>query len=351
MREEKECLNCGKRFIPTCHKTRQKYCSNECRYRYNNAKRNYGQVPVNICPECGDKVVQAEGPGRWRRFCSDGCRVKYHQKKVLEKRRERERPKQICQNCGKEYEPQWAGGTRRFCSDPCRIKWWAEYHKAHPPEDPPAAECAFCGAPLAGTQHNGTYCSRFCYLLAMDRTHVEEKCEWCGTTFTDTSGQGRRYCGRSCAVSARFTQEGLRRGSRRISADSVEEWKEKLTQAARAAAAGKRGKRVRLVCGATSMYTGLDGLTAIVRYHLKLDPYDGSVYVFRDKPGTMLKYIEWDGQGFLQGKRRAQSGSYPWPKGQAGEVVEISEKEFDYLLERSIVPFKAKKNSKKGCND
>lgn len=57
----------------------------------------------------------------------------------------------------------------------------------------------------------------------------------------------------------------------------------------------RRGKRVRLVCGATSMYTGLDGLIVIVRYHLKLDPCDVSVYVFRDGTGTMLKYIEWDG--------------------------------------------------------
>lgn len=30
--------------------------------------------------------------------------------------------------------------------------------------------------------------------------------------------------------------------------------------------------------------------------------------------------------------RRAQSGRYPWPKGQAGETLEISEKEFEYLL-------------------
>lgn len=91
------------------------------------------------------------------------------------------------------------------------------------------------------------------------------------------------------------------------------------------------------------MYTGLDGLTAIIRYHLRCDPYDGSVYVFRDRTGSMLKYIEWDGQSFLQGKRRAQSGTYPWPKGEAGYVVEISEKEFEYLLSNSIVPFKDKK--------
>ncbi len=47
MEEEKRCLNCGEVFIPTCHKTQQKYCSNEYRYQYNNAKRNYnGQVNI-----------------------------------------------------------------------------------------------------------------------------------------------------------------------------------------------------------------------------------------------------------------------------------------------------------------
>lgn len=106
------CLNCGKEFIPTCHITRQKFCSDACRNRYNNAKGHYG-VPVNICPECGAKVEQQESsPGRWRRFCSDQCRQRYHQKKVLEKRRERARPKQICPNCGREFQPEWGPGQQ-----------------------------------------------------------------------------------------------------------------------------------------------------------------------------------------------------------------------------------------------
>lgn len=57
----------------------------------------------------------------------------------------------------------------------------------------------------------------------------------------------------------------------------------------------------------------------------------------------MLKHIEWDGQSFLQGKRRAQSGTYPWPTGQPGSVVELNEREFAYLLSKSIVPFKEEK--------
>ena len=63
--------------------------------------------------------------------------------------------------------------------------------------------------------------------------------------------------------------------------------------------------RVRLVCGTTSMYTELNGLIAIVRYHLRCDPYDGSVYVFRDAGGSKLKYM---GRAFSRGSERRRAG-------------------------------------------
>ena len=65
---------------------------------------------------------------------------------------------------------------------------WREYHKANPPEDEPAKECAMCGAPLTGKNRGRKYCSRFCYLLAVERGHSEEICEWCGEKFLDSSG-------------------------------------------------------------------------------------------------------------------------------------------------------------------
>ena len=108
-----------------------------------------------------------------------------------------------------------------------------EYHKAHLSEELQAEECAFCGAPLTGKQRGKTYCSRFCYLLAMDQTHVEETCEWCGEKFTDTSGQGRRYCSRSCATAARSTAKRQRGGRRRLGTeDEPALWREKLMEAA-----------------------------------------------------------------------------------------------------------------------
>ena len=182
MSEEKrilQCLNCGQPFEPTCHITRQKFCCDACRHKYHNAKRHY-DVPVDICPGCGDIVEQSGERGRRRRFCSDQCRVKYHARKVMERRQAREQ-KAICPNCGKEFQAEWGTGKqRRFCSDPCRIEWWAAYHKANPSTEEPAETCAACGAPLQGKQKGQKYCSRFCYLLAMDQTHVEGNCQWCG---------------------------------------------------------------------------------------------------------------------------------------------------------------------------
>lgn len=341
----KECKACGKIFEPTCHITRQKYCSDACRIKYNNAKRYFGGK-VDTCVECGVHVEQSEERGRSRRYCSDRCRVMYNEKKRQERERTKERPKQLCPNCGVEFQPEWNGGKqRRFCSDSCRIQWWKEYHKVNPKEVPVEQKCVHCGQEYNGSRWNGgEYCSRNCYLAAMAKTHVETICAWCGNEFSSVASRDRKYCCRDCAVAARHDSGGPVKARRRISYCNSEEWRNHLREATiKAGNPSKRGKRVWLVCGVTSMYTGLDGLLGIVRYRLNHNPYDGSIYVFCDVGCTMLKSLEWDGAGFCISKRRAQSGSYPWPPFEAGQMLEISEKEFEFLRSKSIVPTRAKK--------
>ena len=41
--------------------------------------------------------------------------------------------------------------------------------------------------------------------------------------------------------------------------------------------------------------------------------------------------------------RASASGTYPWPDAPKGESVEITQREFQYLLSRSIVPIKDRK--------
>lgn len=177
----------------------------------------------------------------------------------------------------------------------------------------------------------------------MAETHCQKMCEWCGDGFDSLASSGRKYCSLECANAAKYTSKGYKKGRRHISYHEPLEWRDQIREASRKAGRpAKRGKRVWLVCGVTNMYLGLDGLLGIIRYTLKHDPFDGAIYAFCDQNCTMLKYLEWDGGGFCVSKRRAQSGSYPWPPSEAGLTLEISEPEFEFLLRRSIVPFRTK---------
>ena len=120
------------------------------------------------------------------------------------------------------------------------------------------------------------YCSRACYLSAMEETHRRQVCAWCGEEFSVYAGEERQYCCRNCASAAQTAAKNFCRGIRRIQNTEPESWAEHIKQAAREVELDRDSKRVRLVCGKTSMYAGLDSLTAITRYRLRFNPYDGS---------------------------------------------------------------------------
>jgi transposase len=62
---------------------------------------------------------------------------------------------------------------------------------------------------------------------------------------------------------------------------------------------------------------GIDGLAAVCRTVLGEPPLSGAVFVFRNRLGTALKILFYDGQGFwLCTKRLSQGRFYWWPRGQ-----------------------------------
>ncbi len=277
MTEVKICARCGKEFeVGKGQVSTRKYCSDACRIKSYNTKRYIGKVP-EMCPECGDRIEQEGRHGRYRRFCSDQCRIKYHAHKAREERQKEEQPMQECPNCGASFPK---GRTRRYCSVACRTEWHKKQRQQEKNTPQEAGTCKLCGKPLK--KPGQVYCDQVCRKRAMEQTLETRACPWCGSKFTVQKRCGKRYCSRQCAVSDRNKSRGVRRGSHRIVEGGAEAWKEKLTQATRASSPRKRGKRVRLICGDTSIYNGLDSFIAIIRYTLRYDPYDGSVYVFRD---------------------------------------------------------------------
>lgn len=57
---------------------------------------------------------------------------------------------------------------------------------------------------------------------------------------------------------------------------------------------------------------GIDGTAAVCRQVLAEDPMTGAVFVFRNRKGTMIRILSYDGQGFLLCTKRFSSGKLKW---------------------------------------
>jgi len=63
---------------------------------------------------------------------------------------------------------------------------------------------------------------------------------------------------------------------------------------------------------------GIDSLVAFCRRHLNLDPLDGHLFVFRNRNGTSVKVLIYDGNGFWLCQKRFSAGKIKWwPKNQS----------------------------------
>lgn len=59
---------------------------------------------------------------------------------------------------------------------------------------------------------------------------------------------------------------------------------------------------------------GIDGLAAVCRRYLREDPMSGAVFVFRNRRGTAVKILVYDGQGFWLCQKRLSQGRFRhWP--------------------------------------
>jgi transposase len=78
--------------------------------------------------------------------------------------------------------------------------------------------------------------------------------------------------------------------------------------------------RVQVCIAAIDFRKGIDGLARVCREVLSTDPFSGTVFVFRNRRGTAIKLLAYDGQGFWLCQKRLSAGRFRhWPNG-AGAV-------------------------------
>lgn len=90
--------------------------------------------------------------------------------------------------------------------------------------------------------------------------------------------------------------------------------------------------RVYLCLSPCDMRRSFDGLHALVRDHLELDPFAGHLYLFANKRKDRLKILYWDRDGFAIWAKRLEAGSYAIPSGEPGSTrFEITVEELGAL--------------------
>lgn len=69
---------------------------------------------------------------------------------------------------------------------------------------------------------------------------------------------------------------------------------------------------------------GIDGLARLCKDVLKHDPFNGWVFVFRNRSATALKILVYDGQGFWLCHKRLSRGRFRWWPSGSGAANQTS---------------------------
>ena len=65
---------------------------------------------------------------------------------------------------------------------------------------------------------------------------------------------------------------------------------------------------------------GIDRLAQQCREILEEDPFGGALIVFRNRKGTSIRVLTFDGQGFWLATKRLSSGRFRWWPGSSGKA-------------------------------
>ena len=57
---------------------------------------------------------------------------------------------------------------------------------------------------------------------------------------------------------------------------------------------------------------GIDGLAAVCRNQFNLDPFQGTLFIFRNRNRSVILVLVYDGQGFWLFKKRLSKGKFQW---------------------------------------
>ena len=67
-----------------------------------------------------------------------------------------------------------------------------------------------------------------------------------------------------------------------------------------------------MACEPVDFRKGIDSLACVCRQQFHVDPFQGTLFAFRNRAGTALKLLVYDGQGFWLCQKRFSKGHLQW---------------------------------------
>src|SRR4051794_13986783 len=77
---------------------------------------------------------------------------------------------------------------------------------------------------------------------------------------------------------------------------------------------------------------GIDGLSAVCKQLLTMDPFSGHLFMFCNRSRTSIKILCFDGQGFWLCMKRFSKGKLNWWPTSSEQTVRLSHHELQILL-------------------
>jgi transposase len=91
--------------------------------------------------------------------------------------------------------------------------------------------------------------------------------------------------------------------------------------------------RILVAVDAVDFRNGIDGLAGMCRNQFQKDPLSGCVFVFRNRRGTSVKILVYDGQGFWLCQKRLSKGRFRWwPESTAESLKKMEARELQLVL-------------------
>jgi len=92
--------------------------------------------------------------------------------------------------------------------------------------------------------------------------------------------------------------------------------------------------RLFLYAGPADMRKGFDGLSGLVINKLKQNPMSGDIFIFFNRPRTLVKILVWDQTGFAIWHKRLEQGTFEMPAIDPSRgSVEINRQKLMLILE------------------